>query len=83
MNQVYLWCVALLTTVIAASTLYRLWTERYRLAKEDLNDEDRAFAWRLVVFVIFPLFVFLDLRATTVTTEFLGGFIKSFTYGFI
>lgn len=83
MNQVYLWSVALLTTVIAVSTLYRLWSERYRLAKEDLNDEDRAFAWRLVVFVIFPLFVFLDLRATTVTTEFLGGFIKNFTYGII
>ncbi|HEY9786962.1 MAG TPA: hypothetical protein V6D17_16340 [Candidatus Obscuribacterales bacterium] len=83
MNQVYLWCVALLTAVIAVNTVFRLWSERYRLAKEDLNDEDRAFAWRIVVFLIFPLFIFLDLRATTVCCEFLGGYIKDVNYGLL
>lgn len=83
MNQVCLWSVALLAAVIAVNTVYRLWTERYRLAKEDLNDEDRAFAWRVVVFLIFPLFILVDLRATSICCELLGGYISSFDYGML
>lgn len=83
MNDVYLWSVASVTTLVALNTVFRLWTERDRLSKEDLSDEDRAFVWRIVLFIIFPLLTLCELRATTVVCEMFGGFIKSWTYGLL
>ena len=83
MNDVYLWCVTGMTALVALNTLWRLWVERDRLGREDLSDEDRAFAWRMVIFLIFPLFTFLDLRTTIVACESLGGYVKSWSYGLL
>jgi hypothetical protein len=60
--------VAIVALVLAADTLVRLWTERHRLSKEDLNDDDRAFAWRLVVFIVFPLITLVDMRVSAAST---------------
>lgn len=81
MNDIYLWCVTGMAAMVALNTVWRLWVERDRLHREDLTDEDRAFAWRIVIFLIFPLLTFLDLRSTVVACDFLGGYIKSWTYG--
>lgn len=83
MNDLYLWCVTGITALVGLNTIWRLWTERDRLAKEDLSDEDRAFAWRVVVFLIFPLTLLLDLRATTMASELFGGYFKSCQYGLL
>lgn len=83
MNDVYLWCVTGMTALVALNTLWRLWVERDRLGREDLSDEDRAFAWRMVIFLIFPLFTFLDLRTTIVACEWLGGYMKTWSYGLL
>lgn len=83
MNDIYLWCVTGMAGLVAVNTLWRLWTERDRLLREDLTDEDRAFAWRIVIFLIFPLLNFLDLRSTVVACDLFGGYIKSWAYGFM
>ncbi len=81
MNDIYLWCVTGMTALVALNTIWRLWTERCRLTREDLTDEDRAYAWRIVIFLVFPLLNFLDLRATTVACDLLGGYVKNWSYG--
>jgi tetratricopeptide (TPR) repeat protein len=82
-NDVYLWCVTGVTAIVGLNTLWRLWIERDRLSKEDLSEDDRAFAWRVVVFLIFPTIVFLDLRTTSTICELLGGYVKTYTYGLL
>lgn len=83
MNDIYLWCVTGVTGLVALNTVWRLFVDHDRLAKEDLTDEDRTLAWRIVVFVIFPLINLLDLRATVSACELLGGYIKSWNYGLL
>lgn len=81
MNDVYIWCITGMAGLLALNTAWRLWTERDRLSREDLSDEDRAFAWRVVFFLVFPLLNFIDLRSTIVATDLLGGYIKSWDFG--
>lgn len=81
MNEVYLWIVTAITAAVALSTVARLWTDRERLRREDLQDEDRAFAWRIVIFLVFPLMTLVDLRSTLVACQWLGGYIKDWSYG--
>jgi hypothetical protein len=83
MNDLYLWCVSGVTLCVALNTLWRLVEERSRLWKEDLSDEDRTFAWRIVFFLVFPLLNLLDLRATTLGCDLLGGYMKSWSYGLL
>lgn len=52
--------------MLAADTSIRLWTERHRLTKETLNDDDRAFAWRLVLFLVLPFLILIDWRAADI-----------------
>lgn len=82
-NAVYLWTVALVTALVAANTVWKLWTERERLLKDDLTEEDRALAWRVVFFLILPLITLLDLRSTVVASYLLGGYIKTWHYGLL
>lgn len=82
-NDIYLWCVSGITALVAINTLWKLWEEKELLRKEDLSDEDRAFVWRLVVFLVLPFVTFLDLRTTTATCELLGGYIKSWSFGLL
>lgn len=81
MNELYLWLVTAVVTIVGLNTIVRLWSERERLWRDDLQEEDRAFAWRVVIFLIFPLLTITDLRATMVASQWLGGFIKSWSYG--
>jgi tetratricopeptide (TPR) repeat protein len=82
-NAVYLWTVASVTALVAANTIWKLWTERNRLFKDDLTEEDRALAWRVVFFLIFPLVTLLDLRATVVACNLLGGYVKAWHFGLL
>lgn len=81
MNDIYLWCVTGMAGLLALNTLVRLWNERERLGREDLTDDDRSFAWRIVCFLVFPLLNFIDLRSTIVSCEWLGGFVRDWSYG--
>lgn len=83
MNDIYLWSVSGVTALVGLNTVWRLWSERDRLSKDDLNDEDRAFAWRVVIFLIYPLTLLVDMRTTSMVCDLLGGYIKSFTYGLL
>lgn len=80
-NEIYLWLVTAVTGAVALNTLLRLWTDRSRLLQDDLHDEDRLFAWRIVLFLIYPIMTMVDLRATLVTTQWFGGYIKDWAYG--
>ncbi len=82
-NAVYLWTVASVTALVAANTVWKLWTERKRLFRDDLNEEDRALAWRVVFFLLFPLVTLIELRATLVACNLLGGFVKDWHYGLL
>jgi tetratricopeptide (TPR) repeat protein len=83
MNQICLWCIAAFTGVVSLNTLWRLYAERARFLKEDLNDSDSAFAWRIVIFVIFPLLNLIDLRTTAVCCQLFGGYVKQWNYGLL
>ncbi len=69
--------------IVGLSTAWKLFSERYRLSKDELTDDDRALAWQVVFFVIFPLINVVDLRATAVASNLLGGFVKSWSYGLL
>jgi hypothetical protein len=83
MNDICLWCVSAVTAIVGLNTVWRLAIEHERMRKEELTDEDRAFAWRLVIFIIFPLVNLIDLRATTVACEMMGGYLKQWSYGLL
>src|SRR5688572_14503680 len=74
MNEVYLWIVTAAIAAVAASTISRLWTDRARLWRDELQDEDRLFAWRIVLFLIYPLLVAVDLRSTLAAAQVFGGY---------
>jgi hypothetical protein len=80
-HEIYLWLVTAVTGAVAVNTLMRLWTDRSRLAQDDLHEEDRLFAWRIVLFLIYPLMTLVDLRATMVTCQWFGGYITDWSYG--
>jgi len=82
-NDLYIWGVGAITVCIAVNTIWRLVIERQRFLKEELSDEDRAFVWRIVLFIVLPLVNFLDLRATTICLEGFGGYMKSWSYGLL
>jgi hypothetical protein len=75
-NQIFLWAVTGIAALVAINALWKLVNERERLTKDELNDDDRAFVWQIVLFIIFPLINFLSLRATIAICYKLGGYIK-------
>jgi len=82
-HQFFSWCAAGIAVIISLDTVVRLWAERHRLVKDELNDEDRAFVWRLVVFVVLPFLTLIDMRATEVAASWAGGYLANPAYGFI
>jgi hypothetical protein len=82
-NAIFHWSVAAVSLLVALSTVWKLINERYRLAKEELSDEDRTLVWQTVLFIVFPLINLIDLRATMVACNLLGGVVESWTYGFL
>lgn len=82
-NQLCLWSISAVAILVTMNTMWRLWNERDRLLKEDLSDEDRALAWRTVIFLIFPLLNLLDWRATQAVCDLVGADLKGFSYGLL
>lgn len=79
--------ISYVASAIAVFVLFdaaiRLWTERHRLTKDELNSDDLNFASRLALFLALPLSVLLDLRVTEIVASYLGTQITDVTYGFI
>lgn len=81
MNEIYLWAITAVTAAVALNTVYRLYADRHRLWQDELHDEDRLFAWRIVLFLVYPVLTLVDLRATMVTAELFGGYVNHWSYG--
>ncbi len=80
-NNFALWCISGVSLLVALDTAVRLWTERQCMSKDDLTDEDRAMVWRIVIFLIFPLLTFIELRSTIIACDFFGGSVDDWRYG--
>jgi tetratricopeptide (TPR) repeat protein len=48
-----------------------------------LNDYDVSFAWRIVIFLIYPLLNLLALWSSSVACQWFGGYVKSLSYGLL
>lgn len=83
MSQLYTNVLNALVVLIAAGTVFELWRQRNNLFRDELDDEIRALAWRVVIFLIFPFVVWLDLRATIVATDYFGGWVRDWNYGLL
>jgi hypothetical protein len=83
MNQIYLWYITVLTSLVSVQTLWQIYAERQRFSKEDLNDGDSALVWRLVIFLALPVLKLIDLRTVMVLCQNLGGYIANWHYGLI
>lgn len=77
------WCLTAVCAVLALDTVRRLWTERHRLTKEVLGDDDRTLAWKIVLFLVLPLLTLADMRATEVVASHLGGYLIKPVYGLV
>ncbi len=79
-------CFAIVTAItafISLDTVRRLYADRHRFAKEDLNDYDLAFIWRIVIFLIYPLLNLMALWASVIACQYAGGYIKNMSYGLL
>jgi hypothetical protein len=83
MNQIYLWYITVVTGLVSLHTLWQIYGERQRFSKEDLNDSDSTFAWRIVLFLALPLFKLIDLRTVMVLCQNLGAYVTNWYYGLI
>jgi hypothetical protein len=83
MSQLYTNLLSALVIVIGAATIFELWKQRHNLSCDELDDDTRALCWRVVIFLIFPFIVWMDLRATVLATEYLGGWVKEWHYGLL
>ena len=83
MSQLYTNLLTAIVIAIASGTIFELWKQRNNLFRDELDDEVRSLVWRVVIFLVFPFIVWLDLRATLVAAEFLGGWVKEWNYGLL
>lgn len=83
MSQICTNIFSALIVALAASTLFELWKHRQELSSDELSEDARLLVWKVGIFMLFPLLVWLDLKATIVATEQLGGFIKDWSYGIV
>lgn len=83
MGEIFSKLASVVLIAVAVSTVYQLVRDRACLLRDDLRDEERNLAWRVVVFLILPAVVALDLRTTIVTAEWLGGWVKDWSYGIL
>jgi hypothetical protein len=75
--------VTAVTTFISLDTVRRLYVDRHRFSKEDLNDYDLAFIWRIVIFLIYPLLNLISLWVCVIACQWSGGYVKSVSYGLL
>lgn len=77
------WGISFGCAILALDTVRRMWTERHRFGKEVLSEQDRAFAWKIVLFLVFPLMTLADLRATEVAASYFGAYINRPVWGLV
>ncbi len=75
--------ITALIALISIDCLRRLYLERQRFAKEDLNDYDLSLAWRIVIFLLYPIFNLLALWISVIACQWFGGYVKSMNYGLL
>ena len=75
--------VTAITALVSLDTVRRLYIDRHRFSKEDLNDYDLAFVWRIVIFIVYPLLNLLALWASVIACQNFGGYVKSLNYGLL
>ncbi len=83
MSELYTNLLSALVATVAIGTIFELWKQRQNIMREELNEDARALAWRISIFLIFPFIVWLDLRSTLVATEYFGGWTKDWNYGLL
>lgn len=83
MSDIFSKLVSVAIIAVALSTIFQLVKDRACLLKDDLREEDRSLAWRVVIFLILPLVIALDLRSTIIAAEWLGGWVKEWSYGIL
>lgn len=79
-------CLGFITAIaafVSLDSLRRIYIERHRFGKEDLNDYDVSFAWRIVIFVVYPFLNLLALWASIIACQWFGGYVKSLSYGLL
>ncbi len=79
-------CLGFITAIaafVSLDSLRRLYIERHRFGKEDLNDYDQSFAWRIVIFLVYPLLNLLALWVSITACQWFGGYVKSLSYGLL
>lgn len=83
MSQICTNIFSAIIVALAVSTLFELWKHRHELSSDELSEDVRLLIWKVGMFLVFPLLTWLDLKATIVATEHLGGFVKDWTYGLV
>jgi tetratricopeptide (TPR) repeat protein len=75
--------VTAITAFISLDTMRRLYVDRHRFSKEDLNDYDLAFVWRIVIFLIYPLLNLFSMWVTVIVCQCFGGYVQNMSYGLL
>ena len=82
-NLIFAYLTSAVAIFVLSDCLIKLYTERHRLIKEELNNDDLIYASKLAFFIALPLVAFIDLRATEIVASYLGAQVTGVTYGFI
>lgn len=82
-NLIFAYLTSAVAIFVLGDCLIKLYTERHRLIKEELNNDDLIYASKLAFFIALPLVAFIDLRATEIVASYLGAQVTGVTYGFI
>lgn len=83
MDTFYFGFITAMAAFVSLDSLRRLYIERHRFSKEELNDYDLAFAWRIVIFLVYPLLNLLALWASIIACQWFGGYVKGLSYGLL
>lgn len=83
MNSILLWCLTGLSALMAVNAVFKLLSEHWRFKKENLTQEDTSFVWQVIFFIVFPFLTLLNLKATMVACQNLGGFVSNWAWGLI
>lgn len=82
-NLIFAYLTSAVAIFVLGDCLIKLYTERHRLIKEELNNDDLIYATKLAFFIALPLVAFIDLRTTEIFASYLGAQVTGVTYGFI
>lgn len=77
------WCLSAATIALALDTVLRLVRAKERLLSDAIEDEDRALAWKCVLFILLPFLTWIDMRATEVVASYFGAYLDKPVYGLV